>query len=261
METFYRENTTWPYEAKLDYRCPPGKAFELQDGSGSFVNSITVECGWDMLWTWNPPTTNGQLLPCKYTHCTQPLTPPEATGLVPDWNGGLVDFHSDIEYKCSRGQKFFDNFGKTSQKSTCQPENVWTQVSWGQCVETKTCTIPPLPPDGGSVTVHSEGYMYGRNCSTGGEYVSIPPISGGGCGTPQITQMDSKLVGSNIESKYKITIEKNPPGGSAALLLTFSQPVDVTSVVITGSVSNFFQLNYEDTSNILSPGNLKCRPI
>ena len=106
----------------------------------------------------------------------------------------------------------------------------------------KTCTVPPLPPDGGSVTVHSEGYMYGRNCSTEGVYVSIPPISGGGCGTPQITQMDSQLVGSNIESKYKITIEKSPPGGSAALLLTFSQPVTLTSVVITPSVRIFYKL-------------------
>ena len=96
----------------------------------------------------------------------------------------------------------------------------------------KTCSLPPLPPDGGSVTVHSEGYMYGKNCSTGGIYVSIPPTGGGGCGTPQITQMESQLVGSNIESKYKITIDKSPPGGSAALLLTFSQPVTPASVVI-----------------------------
>lgn len=103
----------------------------------------------------------------------------------------------------------------------------------------KTCSLPPLPPDGGSVTVHSEGYMYGKNCSTGGIYVAIPPTSGGGCGTPQLTQMESQIVGSNIESKYKITIDKSPPGGSAALLLTFSQPVTPTSVVITGSVRYF----------------------
>ena len=64
QETFYKENTSWPHQAKLDYRCPPGKAFQLQDGSGSFINSITLECGWDMLWTWNPSTNNGQLLPC-----------------------------------------------------------------------------------------------------------------------------------------------------------------------------------------------------
>ena len=100
----------------------------------------------------------------------------------------------------------------------------------------KTCSLPPLPPDVGSVTVHSEGYRYGMNCSTGGVYVAIPPTNGGGCGTPQITQMDSKVVGNNIESKYKITIDKSPPGGSAALLLTFSQPVTPASVDITGSV-------------------------
>ena len=100
----------------------------------------------------------------------------------------------------------------------------------------KTCINPPLPPDGGSVTVHSEGYMYGKNCSTGGIYLSIPPVSGGGCGTPQFTQMDSQNDGTNIVSTYKITIDRTPPGGFAALLLTFSQPVTPASVVITGSV-------------------------
>ena len=79
--------------------------------------------------------------------------------------------------------------------------------------------------------------MYGRNCSTGGAYVSIPPSSGGGCGNPQIKMDSTERVGNNIESKYKITINKNPPGGYAALLLTFSQPVNQASVVITGSVS------------------------
>ena len=96
--------------------------------------------------------------------------------------------------------------------------------------------MPPLPPDGGSVKVHSEGYMYGKNCSTGGVYVPIPPSSGGGCGIPQVSQMETKLVGNDIESKYKITIDKSPPGGAAALLLTFSQPVTPASVVMTASV-------------------------
>ena len=100
----------------------------------------------------------------------------------------------------------------------------------------KECKRPPLPPDGGSVTVHSEGYMYGKNCSTGGKYLDIPPDSGGGCGTPQFTQMDSHNDGTYIVSTYKITIDRTPPGGSAALLLTFSQPVTPESVVITGSV-------------------------
>ena len=103
----------------------------------------------------------------------------------------------------------------------------------------KTCTMPPPPPDGGSVTVHSEGYMYGKNCSTGGIYVPIEPIGGGGCGIPKFTQMERKIVGNDIESKYKITIDKSPPGGAAALLLTFSQPVTPASVVITGSVRYF----------------------
>ena len=61
QETFYKENTSWPHQAKLDYRCPPGKAF---NDSGSFIHSITLECGWDNVWTWDPPINNGQLLPC-----------------------------------------------------------------------------------------------------------------------------------------------------------------------------------------------------
>ena len=203
--------------------------------------------------------------------------------LVPVWDGGLVDFNTDIEYKCLQGQKFLNDFGQISQKSQCLPGNVWTQpAQWGQCVESKaqfvfdsirikihhhntiffffekmhimlfnlvikflvllakTCTMPPPPPDGGSVTVHSEGYMYGKNCSTGGIYVPIEPIDGGGCGIPKFTQMERKIVGNNIESKYKITIDKSPPGGAAALLLTFSQPVTPASVVITGSVRYSF---------------------
>ena len=71
------------------------------------------------------------------THCTEPPTPPMSSGLVPDWDGGLIDFNSDIEFKCQNGQKFLNDFDKTSQKSMCQPENLWTSVSWGQCVESK----------------------------------------------------------------------------------------------------------------------------
>ena len=78
------------------------------------------------------------LFPCADTHCVEPPSPPAVTDLVPEWDGGLVDFNSDIEYKCLRGQKFLSDFSKTSQKSQCQPGNIWTTVSWGQCVESKT---------------------------------------------------------------------------------------------------------------------------
>ena len=39
-----------------------------------------------------------------------------SSGLVPDWDGGLIDFNSEIEFKCQNGQKFLNDFGKTSQK-------------------------------------------------------------------------------------------------------------------------------------------------
>ena len=59
--------------------------------------------------------------------------------LVPVWDGGLVDFNTDIEYKCLRGQKFLRDFDLASQKSQCRPGNVWTlPAQWGQCVESKT---------------------------------------------------------------------------------------------------------------------------
>ena len=53
--------------------------------------------------------------------------------------------------------------------------------------------------------------------------------------------MDStERVGNNIESKYKITITKNPPGGSAALLLTFSQHFERDQFQIADNLTLFY---------------------
>ncbi len=94
--------------------------------------------------------------------------------------------------------------------------------------------MPPDRSDGGKATVTSAGYLYGHNCSTGGIYV---PISGrGGCASPLFKQISSLTNATHRVSSYKITVEKNPPGGAVVFLLTFSQPVTLQSVLFSGAV-------------------------
>ncbi len=101
----------------------------------------------------------------------------------------------------------------------------------------KHCPVPPSPPQGGSLTVRSEGYMYGRECSTGGQYVAIPRGDNDGCGSPEFSQISTVQNGANVVSTYKVSVERSPPGGSLALVLTFTQPVSPATVSITGDVS------------------------
>ena len=63
QETFYKEGIEWPHATKLDYRCPPGKAFKQADGSS--IASVTLECNWDTTWTSDPANNVQQLLPCE----------------------------------------------------------------------------------------------------------------------------------------------------------------------------------------------------
>ena len=84
--------------------------------------------------------------------------------------------------------------------------------------------------------------MYGHVCSTGGQYV---PFAGGdGCANPEIIQEASSygdlwsdgLPGMNY-SQYRLNINKNPPGGSVILRLTFTHPVPENYLEFTGNVS------------------------
>ncbi len=89
------------------------------------------------------------------------------------------------------------------------------------------------------MTVLSDGYLYGHDCSTGGVYEAIEGGAGAGCGSPVLSQISSVTNASHRVSTYKINVEKSPPGGSAVLMLTFSQPVTTAIVKITGGVRNY----------------------
>ena len=137
-----------------------------------------MTCGWDGNWA-----ATDTLMPCVYTHCIDPPTadPVNVTQLEPVWDGNLVDFGQIMEYKCMRGMKFSDDINLVKQEATCNPGNNWvTPVtsggSWKQCVETKYCSLPPEAPPGGSVKIISDGYMYGRVCSTGGQYITLDGV-------------------------------------------------------------------------------------
>jgi hypothetical protein len=60
----------------------------------------------------------------------------------------------------------------------------------------------------------------------------------GDCNNPSIKQISSTGDGTNMISEYKMNIEKNPPGGSVTMLITFSQPVTPSRITITGDVSD-----------------------
>ncbi len=138
--------------------------------------------------------------------------------------------------------------------ATCRKNNKWDlPAAWLQCVESKDglskasifslynflltavhCPLPPSPPHKGTSLVHSDGYLYGRNCSTGGAYI---PIGGrGDCESPQYRLISTSTNATTLTSNYKLTVEKKPPGGSAVLLLTFSQPVGLNNVSFSGAV-------------------------
>jgi hypothetical protein len=63
----------------------------------------------------------------------------------------------------------------------------------------KNCFLPPSPPEGGSVKVHNSGLMFGRDCSTGGNYIDIE--GSGTCTTSTINQARRK-------TKQKIEVSK-----------------------------------------------------
>jgi hypothetical protein len=60
----------------------------------------------------------------------------------------------------------------------------------------------------------------------------------GDCNNPSIKQTSSTDDGTNMISEYKMNIDKNPPGGSVTMLITFSQPVTPSRITITGDVSD-----------------------
>ena len=68
-------------------------------------------------------------------------------------------------------------------------------------VSAKYCSVPPDPPSGGSVTVTSDGYMFGHDCSTAG-YETVP--GNGGCDT-ELNLERSEVVGT-FREEFKILL-------------------------------------------------------
>ena len=116
-DTFFEPNVTWTYETSLEYRCPKAMSFE----DDSLLQ--TFQCEWDGNWTSSQTT----LKACKWTHCIDPprADPENVTQLEPVWDGSLVNFNSNITYKCKRGMKFKNSFTLPSQEATCRPGNTW----------------------------------------------------------------------------------------------------------------------------------------
>ena len=233
-DTFFESNVTWTYETSLEYRCP--KAMSFVDDS----LSQTFKCEWDGNWTSSQAT----LKTCKWTHCIDPprANPVNVTQLEPVWNGGLVNFDSNITYKCMRGMKFKNSFTLQSQEATCRSNNTWdAPATWNECVETKYCDIPPELSDGGSVEILSDGYMYGHNCSTGGKDKYIELKGQGDCHTQstaaQFNQYEHIDDGTHINSSYKILLYNGDVTNNQAVVsfLTFSQPVNLNIIKIDGS--------------------------
>ena len=244
-DTFFEPNATWTYETLLDYHCPIAMAFE--DDS----TSQTFKCQWDGNWDQSP----WSLQACKWTHCVDPPTadPVNVTHLEPIWSGSLVNFNSQVTYKCLRGMKFKDNFTIDSQDATCRPNNTWTVPSkWNECVETKYCDIPLDRSDGGTVTILSDGYMYGHNCSTGGQYIELKGT--GNCHTQstvaEFNQYEHIDDGIHINSSYRILLYNGDITHNQAVVsfLTFSQPVDLDIVRIDGSPKPNLSLTESDTT-------------
>ena len=246
-DTFFEPNKTWTYNTSLEYRCPIAMAFE--DGS----LSQTFECQWDGNWT-----NFGQgLKACKWTHCIDPPTadPENVTQLEAIWNGNLVDFDTDVLYKCKRGMKFKSNFTAQSQSAACKVDNTWVApTTWNECVETKFCDIPPELSDGTTVTILSDGYMYGHNCSTGGKDKYIELQGTGDCHSQstaaQFNQYEHIDDGTHINSSYKILLYNGDVINNKAVVsyLTFSQPINLDIVTIDGYTKPTLNLTESDTT-------------
>ena len=64
------------------------------------------------------------------------------------------------------------------------------------------CPQPASAPSGGKIKVHSDGHVFGRNCSTGGVFKTM--AGGSGCGGPQLKLVSTADSGGNTVSEYLI---------------------------------------------------------
>jgi hypothetical protein len=112
---------------------------------------------------------------------------------------------------------------------------MYIEALMSHLISAKYCPAPPDPPEGGIVLVHSDGYMYGHNCSTNGTFVKL--LGAENCSNPIIKYDKSTEYEGIRVSTYKIQVSQSTPGQSIVALLTFTQPVDSTQVKVSGDVS------------------------
>ena len=82
-----------------------------------------------------------------------------------------------------------------------------------------------------------EGVIYGRNCSTSGNF---EPVGGSGdCEARTVKHVSSAASGGDLVSTFQLGVENSLKGkrGAAVMMLTFSQAVAQNGVSVTGEVS------------------------
>ena len=94
---------------------------------------------------------------------------------------------------------------------------------------------PPDATDNGTVTVKNGGLLFGHVCAGNGG-LTFEGVNGGGCDGVELRRYDYDETGGIVIAQYEMKINNNNAAGpnqNAVALLTFSQPVSTTSVVIT----------------------------
>ena len=51
--------------------------------------------------------------------------------------GPLIEFDSDIEYRCADGKRFAKDFSLQTENATCRVNNTWDEPigGWSQCID------------------------------------------------------------------------------------------------------------------------------
>ena len=252
--SFYEPGKKWMYDTKLDYQCPPGKAFQL--GPDNISVNQTLACQWDQSWT--PPGSN---MTCIWTHCVNPPVPTStlsAFEMHPSPNltaGELIDINASVEYICPSGTKFANDIGVKALKAVCRPNNQWEEPVWDKCIETKYCDSPPEPAPGADFTIHSHGYMYGKECATPAGYTIVNGSYGGNDGKVyrlRVLQTSSVENAGLRTSSYQVELTTTEKG-DINMMLTFSEPINDSTITITLTSSQGVTMNRtsSDTSLII----------
>ena len=256
--SFYEPGKEWKYNTKLDYQCPPGKGFK--HGAGNISVHKTLTCQWNQSWTLSEGTQDDNMT-CTWTHCVDPPLPGSilsGSEVHPMPNltaGALTEFNASVEYTCPRGMKFANDVGRQALHAVCRPNNEWDEPHWDKCIETKLCNPPPEPEPGVDFTIHSHGYLNGRECTTHGQYAVVNGSHDHKQGMEyrlRILQTSSVENGGIRTSSYKLEVTRNVKS-DINMMLTFSQPINDSSmsITITSSLGVTMNLTSSDTSLII----------